>query len=358
MKKIIVLTLVVILALAAFAGCAIEGQTTPAATEGDTSEPAAEAPAEEAEPGEEPAVEGGDKDKITVGISYLWLGDDYMKNMQNTFQTYAAANNIEIIEKSADSDGETQVKHLENFISTGVDAIIYQPVTATTGVTAVQEAMAKGIPVITVNTIVDGYDDWGKDGVWAASADARVAGLQMGELVAKLLNEKGTVAHIQGTFGSASSDDRAEGVNWILQNYPEIEIVFDDAADWARDQAYTLMSNWLATGTDIDAVIAASSEEAIGAMNAIEEAGLVPGKDIIIVTTDNSEECDGYIESGKIAGCCTHDSNFEALVAMEFVEQIVREGVTPAEQTRYIPHNMVTLENLSQFKGTMKSFAD
>ena len=62
--------------------------------------------------------------------------------------------------------------------------------------------------------------------------------------------------------------------------------------------------------------MAASSEEAIGAMKAIQDAGKVPGKDIIIITADNSQECDGYLEEGLIAGCVSHDSNFEANVAM------------------------------------------
>jgi len=365
MKKTVSLIVVFLMVVMVLAGCQTEAagdqdqtQESSASVEesASTAEDTTEA-TEAAETSDSSAAVGSDE-AITVGISYLWLGDDYMKNMQNTFQTYAAANNITLIEKNANGDGEQQVKDLENLITSNVNAIIYQPVTASTGLPAVQDAMSKNIPVVFVNTVLDGYTDWGQGKVFAATSDMVSAGLQMSELMAKLLGEQGNIAIIEGTFGSKASDDRVMGMKWVLANYPDMTVVFDDAADWARDPAYTLMSNWLATGTQIDGVLACSSEEAIGAMKAIQDAGMVPGKDIIIITADNSEECDGYIEEGLIAGCVSHDSNFEAEVAMEYVEQVVRQGVTPATQTRYIPMNMITLENLSLFKGTMQSFTE
>ena len=267
LKKTVSLAVVFLMVLLVLAGCQAVGTTesqsasatsaSAAATSAAATSAAAATEASMAASAGTSAVasaaaSSGEKAAWTVGVSYLWIGDDYMKNMQNTFQTYAKENNITLIEKNANSNGDQQVKDLENFITSKVNAIIYQPVTSTTGVPQVQEAMAANIPVVQINTFLQGYTDWGKGKVFAATSDATTCGLQMGELMAKLLNEKGNIAIIEGQIGSAASDDRVQGMKWILEHYPNMKVSEDDQGMWARDESYTLMSNWLAKGNQID----------------------------------------------------------------------------------------------------------
>jgi len=288
---------------------------------------------------------------LKIGVSYLWIGDDYMKNMQAELQKLAAEKGIELIEKNAEQNAEVQQASIEDLTEMGVDAIIYQPNDATTGIPAAQKAIDKGIPIITINTVLDGGPGMG---IYESTTDGVQAGFLAGEYLCNaLLKGKGNIVILDGTYGSSVTTTRREGFDASMSLFPEVKLLYDDTADWGREDAYEKMSNWIQTSGDkINGVLAASSEMAIGALKACEDAGL---KGIQISTIDNSEETDQLMEEGRIQAVVDHDSPAEADAAIEMAIQLANSQ-TPPLQTVYVPHALITPANLADFKGRMQSF--
>ncbi len=203
-----------------------------------------------------------------------------------SIKSEAAKRGYKLIYSDAQADQANQIRAVRSFIAQGVDAILLPPATVSGWEPVLREAKEAKIPVILVDRNIDKSTQpltetfVGSDFIW------------QGELAAKqLIKDLGTgplrIAELQGAPGADPTLQRATGFRNVIAQYPDIKIVLSQTGQWNRLQGKEVMEAFLqSAGKDIDAVYAHNDDMAIGAIQAIKEYGLVPAKDIYLISID------------------------------------------------------------------------
>ena len=248
------------------------------------------------------------KDRYVVGFSQIGTESDW--RIANTDEMREAFDNhprFTMIYSDAQQRRDNQVSAIRSFIQQKVDAIIFAPIVATGWDVILSEAKDAGIPVIVINRaarMISGNIE--KYTVCLVAPDNVYAG----EILAKSFieafgDEPGPVyvAEMTGTSGSSSSADRGRGIHTILDNSSHIIIRYSQTGDYSRVTAAKVMENILlesrAEGIKLRGLISHNDDMAIGASQAIEEAGLIPGRDILIAGIDGTNEAIEAIREGR-----------------------------------------------------------
>ena len=241
-----------------------------------------------------PTSDATDKE-IVVGFSQI--GAESAWRVANTESIISEAKkypNIVLKFSDAQQKQENQIKAIRSFIAQDVDVIAFSPVVETGWTPVLKEAKRAGIPVILSDRAVDTDDDslWvtfmGSDFV----EEGRRAANWLVENYERLKNPNKSmdvinIVELQGTVGSAPAIDRKDGFEEVLAKYPNFKIIKSQSGDFTRSKGKEVMEAFLkAEGKKIDVLFGHNDDMAIGAIQAIEEYGLKPGKDIIIVSID------------------------------------------------------------------------
>ncbi len=272
------------------AGCSSGSTAEPAAGSGDTA-------ASAAAPSEAAAAAG---ETISVGFAQTGSESGWRSaNTESMKTAFSAENGFDLTFNAADNDPAAQIAAVRSFINQGVDAIVIAPIVTDGWDDVLQEATDAGIPVILEDRTVSAPDtlfaswvglDFRKEGVTAGTW----AKEQFGDTATKMVV-------LEGTTGSAPANDRAEGFDEAIAG-TKIEKIDSQTGDFTRDGGKTVMEGFLQKyGVDgIDLVYAHNDDMALGAIEAIEAAGAVPGKDIQIVSIDAVKDGMQALVDGKI----------------------------------------------------------
>lgn len=206
----------------------------------------------------------------------------------------SAWDNITILEYNADSSAETQVTQVADAVNQGCDAIILQCSDGTALASAVDDAEAAGVPVITVN--LDAYTVHSAL-VMAVDYDA---GRMAAEGMAAQMGEEGNVVIIEGVAGLTRTDNLEKGFKDTIANYPNITVLDAQAANFEKETATTVMNSFLQNYDDIDGVFAINDAMAEGAALAVESAGKTGS--MYIWGADGEKDALTMIENGQMAG--------------------------------------------------------
>ncbi|MCA1950454.1 MAG: ABC transporter substrate-binding protein, partial [Treponema sp.] len=225
--------------------------------------------------------------KIVLGFSQIGAESEWRTANTESIKAAAAAAGIELKFADAQQKQENQIKAIRSFIAQKVDVIAFSPVVETGWETVLQEAKRAKIPVILTDRAVAVKDDslyvtfMGSDFV---EEGKQAAVWLMGYLhTDKPVN----IVELQGTVGSAPAIDRKRGFEEMLKPFPNYKIIRSQTGDFTRAKGKEVMEAFLkAEGKNINVLYAHNDDMAIGAIQAIEEFGLKPGKDIIIVSVD------------------------------------------------------------------------
>lgn len=184
---------------------------------------------------------------------------------------------------SADQDAATQISQIEQCVSEGFDAILFEPVDPDGLVDAAKSAADAGVVVI---NIVSACTDWENNGISAVSyGDNVTAGEVEMQHVADLLGGKGNIAILTGPSGDSGGLQRMEGYENILANYPDmVQVVSPADCQWDTAQAQATVESWL-SAYDLDAIVCQNDGMAVGAGNA---AGANSG--IVITGVDGTPD--------------------------------------------------------------------
>jgi simple sugar transport system substrate-binding protein len=255
---------------------------------------------------------GGDAAKtIVLGFSQIGAESEWRTANTVSIQSAAPAAGIELKFSDAQQKQENQIKALRSFIAQRVDVIAFSPVVETGWESVLREAKAAGIPVILTDRAVevsdetlyltligsDFVEEGRKAGRWLVDYYTTGAGKdQKGDI---------NIAELQGTVGSAPANDRKKGFAEIVNADPRFKIVRSQTGDFTRAKGKEVMEAFLkAQGSDksknINVLFAHNDDMAIGAIQAIEEAGLKPGVDIIIVSIDGVKGAFEAMIAGKL----------------------------------------------------------
>ena len=249
--------------------------------------------------GESGAGDGGSGD-IVVGFSQV--GAESGWRTANTISIQDAFEEAGIELKFSDAQGkqENQIKALRSYIQQGVDVIAFSPVVESGWDTVLKEAQDAGIPVVLTDRSVDSADE----SLYASflGSDFVLEGEKAGEWVVAEFADADAVkiVELQGTTGAAPANDRAEGFRTAIGSDAKFEIVASQTGDFTRAGGKQVMEAFLKSNPDIDLVYAHNDDMGLGAIEAIEAAGLVPGVDIKIVTVDAVKDGMTALAEGRI----------------------------------------------------------
>jgi len=223
--------------------------------------------------------------KIVLGFSQVGAESGWRTANTQSIHEAADKEGIDLKFSDAQQKQENQIKAIKSFIAQGVDVIAFSPVVETGWQPVLEEAKRAHIPVIVSDRRPDVSDD-----LYASfiGADFIKEGQMAATWLAKKMNGKATIAEITGTVGSAPANDRQKGFDDVLKTYPGMKVVFSQTGDFTRAGGKAVMEALLksATGSTINAVFSHNDDMALGAIQAMQEAGKKPGTDITIVSVD------------------------------------------------------------------------
>jgi len=195
-----------------------------------------------------------------------------------------------------------QVADVNSMIAQGVDVIFLAPREEKPLIPAVMAAKKAGIPVILLDRTVDpSLAKPGVDYVTFIGSDFIDEGKRIAEWLVKNANGKTKIIELEGTTGSSPANDRKKGFDDVINAAGGFEIVASQSGDFARDKGRQVAEALLQAHPDANVIYAHNDEMAMGAISAIEAAGKVPGKDILVLSIDGGKEAVQAVVDGKIA---------------------------------------------------------
>lgn len=288
--------------------------------------------------------------KIVVGFSQI--GAESAWRVANTESIISEAKkrpDIELKFSDAQQKQENQIKAIRSFISQGVDVIAFSPVVETGWEPVLKEAKRARIPVILTDRAVDVKDN----SLWVTFMGSDF--VEEGRRAAKWLQENYAsvkradksldtinIVELQGTVGSAPAIDRKNGFAEAMKSTPQFKVIKSQSGDFTRAKGKEVMEAFLKSkGKKIDVLYAHNDDMALGAIQAIEEYGLKPGKDIIIVSVDAVRgafeamlegKLNCTVECSPLLGPQLFDAVADLMDGKKLTKRIVtKEGVFPQE---------------------------
>lgn len=317
MKKNILKTVAVGMAACALVACS-NGTSNTAAREETTAAPAAAA-TENTEAAASKKVRLNPYDGETeIKIAYIAHDISTPNNqgwLEGIKRECEAWDNISILEYNADSSAETQVTQVADAVNQGCQAIILQCSDGTALASAVDDAEAAGVPVVTMN--LDAYTTHSAL-VMAVDYDA---GRMAADEMAKQMGEKGNVVIIEGVAGLTRTDNLEKGFKDTIANYPDITVLDAQAANFEKETATTVMNSFLQNYDQIDGVFAINDAMAEGAALAVESAGKTGS--MYIWGADGEKDALKMIENGQMAGTIYTNSWDEGSTAAKIALMLI-----------------------------------
>lgn len=268
--------------------------------------------------------------KIVMGFSQI--GDESVWRTANTSSVMSSAKEagIEILFSNAEQKQENQIKAIRSFIAQQADIITFSPIVETGWDTVLEEAKAAGIPVIILDRDIQVKDE--ELFTTYIGSDFLEEGRKAGRWLIEKCNNSNkpiNVVELKGTAYSAPTIQRSNGFREVIRSDSNIRIVVSENGDFMRSKGKEIMEKILKLqGKGIDVVYAHNDDMALGAIEAIEEYGLKPGKDIMIVSVDAVKSAFDAMIAGKL-NCSVECNPLQGPQLMKVVSDIAAEKTVP-----------------------------
>ncbi|MBR2718817.1 MAG: ABC transporter substrate-binding protein [Clostridia bacterium] len=248
-----------------------------------------------------PAATDAYDDMIVVGFSQVGAESDWRNaHTRSMMEALSAENGYRLIIDDAQQKQERQITAIRNFIHQGVDYIVLAPTTMAGWDTVLTEAKAAGVPVIIVDRMIDSADEslftcWiGSD--FRKEGDEAVAWMEK-----NLSTDAPRIVHLQGNTGTTAQQGRTEGLDAGLAKHPQWQLVYRNTADFTQAKGQELVEALLAQGIQFDVIYSENDNMTYGAIDALKNAGLTPGKDVTIVSFDAAHKALEMVMTGEIS---------------------------------------------------------
>ncbi|WP_105386549.1 sugar ABC transporter substrate-binding protein [Neorhizobium alkalisoli] len=290
----------------------------------------------------------------TIGVSMALFDDNFLTVLRNGMTDYAKTQKGVVLQiEDAQNDVGKQLSQVQNFVASGVDAIIVNPVDTDATVAISQAADAAGIPLIYVNRQPVNVDQLPEKQAFVASDEKESGTLETKE-VCRLLKAAGKkeakAVVMMGELSNQAARMRTQDIKDVIAT-PEcsfIKIVEEQTANWSRTQGADLMTNWLSAGVQFDAVIANNDEMAIGAIQALKAAGK-DMKDVIVSGVDATQDALAAMAAGDLDVTVFQNAAGQGKGAVDAALKIVRGE--KIEKKGYVPFELVTPANLKDYQA-------
>jgi inositol transport system substrate-binding protein len=289
----------------------------------------------------------------TIGVSMALFDDNFLTVLRNGIQELAdGMDGVDVQIEDAQNDVAKQLDQINNFAASGVDAIIVNPVDTSATEAMTQAAAAAGIPLVYVNRQPINVDTLPDNQAFVASNEIesgtlaafegcqllRAAGYSAGADIYIMMGELSNQAAVQRTkdFHDVIGMDMCSFIN----------IVDEQTANWSRDEAQDLMTNWLSSGASFQAVFANNDEMAIGAIQAMKAAG-ISMDDVIVTGVDATQDALAAMQAGDLDVTVFQNAAGQGAGALDAALKLAK-GEDVAQKV-YIPFELVTPANLDSY---------
>lgn len=289
----------------------------------------------------------------SIGVSMSSFDDNFLTVLRNGMMEYAGSlEDVDIQVEDALNDVGKQLDQINNFIASGVDAIIVNPVDTSATQAMSDAANTAGVPLVYVNREPINVDSMPDNQAFVGS-DERESGSLQTVAICDMLGAAGKdlaeIYILMGELSNQAAVVRTQDISDVIEGGEcavEIDVIDRQTANWQRDEAQDMMTNWLSTGQPFDAVIANNDEMAIGAIQAMKASGIAM-EDVVVGGIDATRDALLAMAAGELDVTVFQDAagqgagSIDAALALARGEEVDRKV--------YIPFQLVTPENMSDF---------
>lgn len=259
--------------------------------------------------GDNGEVEEKTPEDITIGLSISTLNNPFFGELQNGVVEAAEENGSTVRSVDAQDDTATQVNGIDDLIQQGVDILLINPVDSDAITPAIESANSAGIPVITIDRSSEGGE------VLTFIASDNVEGGEMAaEYIIEMIGEDAAVVQLEGVPGASATNERGEGFRNVADE--KLNVLESQSANFNRSEGLTVMENIIQSYSDIEAVFAQNDEMALGALEALESAGM---NDVIVVGFDGNDDALAEIEAGRLDATVAQQPDEMGRIAVDAV---------------------------------------
>lgn len=244
------------------------------------------------------------------------------------------------------NDPQRQAELIDNAISKKAVAIVLDPAGADESIGVVQKATDAGIPVFLINAEIN------KEGIAKSQIVANNAqGAELGaQYFVEQMGGKGKFVELFGNPTDNNAPVRSNAYHEVVAQYPEMELLQTETANWNRDEGFQKMEVLLQAHPDLTGVLSGNDEMALGAIAAIEAAGKVPGKDILVMGFDGSPDAVDAIKSGKLLGTVLQPIVAETRELAQQLDSFLKTGATGADtEKQAMDCQLISPDNIDKY---------
>ena len=242
------------------------------------------------------------EDAVLLGFSQLGWESAWRIGNSLDIQEAAERAGVQLMFDNAQQKQENQIKAIRSFIAYQVDVIAFAPIVEHGWDTVLQEAKDAGIPVLLTDRLI--VTDDPSLYVGYVGADFLEEGRKAGRFLIEKAGREGLtdlkIVELSGTLSSSPMQQRGEGFRAVIEGDERFEIIETMSGDFLRSKGKECMESMLERHEKIDVLYSHNDAMTLGAIEAIEEAGLVPGEDIILITVDGEQAAIDLLQEGKI----------------------------------------------------------
>jgi inositol transport system substrate-binding protein len=288
----------------------------------------------------------------TVGVSMALFDDNFLTVLRNGMIEQAKGlDGVTLQVEDAQNDVAKQLDQINNFIASGVDAIIVNPVDTSATQAMTDAAAAAGVPLVYVNREPVNVDTLPDGQAFVASNEVESGTLQTKE-ICRLFKEAGkaeaNVYVMMGELSNQAAVMRTKDIHDVIGT-PDcsfIKIIDEQTANWSRDQGQNLMTNWLSSGTAFDGVISNNDEMAIGAIQALKAAGVAMDQ-VIVGGIDATQDALAAMQAGELDVTVFQNAAAQGSGALDAALKLARGEAV--EKKVYVPFELVTPANIGDY---------
>lgn len=285
---------------------------------------------------------------IRIGVSMATYDDNFLTLLRTAIEARGESmEGVELQVEDAKNEVGTQLNQIQNFIASGVDAIIVSPVDTDATVSMSDDAQAANVPLVYVNRQPINVDLLPDNQAFVASNEVDSGTLQTQE-VCRLLGGKGDVVVLMGALTDQTGIQRTQDIYDVIatDDCSGLKVVEKQTALWQRAMGNDIMTNWLSAGVQFDAVIANNDEMAIGAIQAMKAVDLDMSK-IVVAGVDATQDALQAMRSGDLDVTVFQDAKGQGAGAVEAAVKLAKGEEVP--QKVWVPFELVTPSNMANY---------
>jgi inositol transport system substrate-binding protein len=278
---------------------------------------------------------------FTIGYANSSDADFFDKLKRDEFERTAAKDpSLRVTFTNANQDMQMQLDQVDNFIAQKMDAIIICPSDTAGIIPAIEKANAAGIPVICIGVSAGGGDST------YVGTEYIDAGIRQGEYMAEHLPLNAKIVYLAGTPGYSHARDRRQGfLDTLVAKRPDVALLAEQTAMYERVRGMQIMEDWIQAFPQIDGVIAANDQMALGALEALR--GAQRNRGVLIAGVDGTTEACQLIKNGEMSISILQSAPALAQGTYGVIKKL-QSGAT-VEREVIIPHENITIENVDEY---------